>query len=62
VSVLLLHGDENGTISYDGGELLSAPYPSAIETAERFAARAGWDIQAASMGANRDLIENIEGA
>ncbi len=52
----------DGTIDYDGGEILAAPYPGAIETAERFAVRAGCDIGAASMGANRDLIENIDGA
>lgn len=62
VSVLLLHGDEDGTISYDGGEILSEPYPGAIETAERFAAHAGCDITAAIMGANRNLVENIDGA
>lgn len=62
VSVLLLHGDEDGTINYDGGEILSEAYPGAIETADRFAAHAGCDTGNASMGANRDVVANINGA
>jgi polyhydroxybutyrate depolymerase len=61
VSVLLLHGDQDATIAYDGGEYLSESYPGAIVTADRFAAQAGCDSAQASMGANRDVVGNIEG-
>jgi len=62
VSVLLMHGDDDGTIAYDGGEILSSAYPGAIETTERFAAHAGCNSSKATMGANLDMVENIEGA
>lgn len=62
VSVLLVHGDQDATIAYDGGEILSEAYPGAIETADRFAALAGCDSARASMGANRDVVGNIDGA
>lgn len=62
VSVLIMHGDEDGTISYDGSEILSASYPGAIETTERFAAHAGCNSSEAAMAANIDMVENIEGA
>jgi len=62
VSVLLVHGDQDETIAYDGGEYLSEAYPGAIETADRFAALAGCDSARASMGANRDVVGNIDGA
>jgi polyhydroxybutyrate depolymerase len=62
VSVLLMHGDDDGTIAYDGGEILSSAYPGAIETTERFAAHAGCNSSEATMGANLDMVENIEGA
>lgn len=61
VSVLLVHGDADETILYDGGEILSEYYPGAIETAERFAAHAGCDVQKAIMGSNIDLVTSIEG-
>ena len=62
VSVLAMHGDDDATIAYDGGEILSERYPGAIETVERFAAHAGCDTNSAVMGENLDVVENIAGA
>ncbi len=63
VSVLALHGDDDETISYDGGENSGESYPGALETIERFAGHAGCDTANPLMPTNIDVIGgNLEGA
>jgi len=61
VSVLLMHGTDDGTISYDGG-VAGASYPGATETARRFAVLAGCNTGNPQMSANIDVDASIEGA
>jgi polyhydroxybutyrate depolymerase len=61
VSVLAMHGDADGTILYEGGTILSAAYPGAIETLERFAAHAGCDINSAVIEPDIDVVASIDG-
>lgn len=41
IPVLQIHGTADEVIHYDGGQTSGGPYPSALGTAERFAARNG---------------------
>lgn len=61
VSVLAMHGDLDDTIFYDGRENGERSYPSARETARRFAAHAQCDTDNPSLGANLDIVGNIDG-
>lgn len=62
VSVLQIHGTEDPTIRYDGGET-TRPYPSAPDVVARWAARAGCDTSAGPVeGEPLDLDSGIEGA
>lgn len=60
VSVLAMHGTLDGTISYDGrpGDL---GFPSAPETAARFAATAGCDVNNPVSAPAFDLLDSIDG-
>ncbi|MEO6318932.1 MAG: PHB depolymerase family esterase [Acidimicrobiales bacterium] len=60
VSVLHLHGTDDGVISYDGGRI-TAPYPGAVETVVRWAARGRCDAEPVQ-GEPLDLVPDIEGA
>jgi len=60
VSVLHLHGTDDGTISYDGGRI-TAPYPGAVETVVRWAARGGCEAEPV-LGEPLDLVPDIAGA
>jgi len=59
VSVLAVHGDADETIEYEGAEGL---FPSAMETAERYAILAGCDTTDPTPGADVDLVGNLPGA
>lgn len=60
VSVLAVHGDDDGTISYDGrdGEF---GFPSAPVTTERFAALAGCDVNNPITPPAINLMDTIDG-
>ena len=60
VSVLLMHGDADATIPYDGSEAPGFRFPGALETAARFASVADCAATGASLP-NRDLLHNIDG-
>lgn len=61
VSVLAMHGDLDTTIFYDGRENGERSYPSAQDTARRFAAHAQCDTNNPSMAANLDLVGSVDG-
>ena len=46
VSVLHVHGTDDQTVPYEGRTIGDFSYPGAVETTERFAARAGCDANA----------------
>ena len=57
VSVLQIHGELDSTIYY-----LGAPtYPGAVEVTERWAARAGCDVDEAHSGQALNLVNNLTG-
>jgi polyhydroxybutyrate depolymerase len=60
VSVLLVHGDDDELITYDGGVTV-APFPGAVEVSERWAARNGCDDEPVA-GEPIDLDERLDGA
>lgn len=65
VSVLQVHGTDDGTIRYGGGLLFNNPagsYPSARASVSSYAALAGCDIDAAVEGEPLDLEVTIDGA
>jgi polyhydroxybutyrate depolymerase len=62
VSVLAMHGDEDKTIRYGGGETPWGPYPGAAETIERFAAHAQCNTSNPTLAPNRDVDASIAGA
>lgn len=62
VSVLALHGDADDTILYAGGEILGEAYPSAPETARRFAGLAGCDSDNPVAGDSVDVVGSLDGA
>jgi polyhydroxybutyrate depolymerase len=62
VSVLAMHGDEDGTILYEGGPLIDEPYPGAQETTRRFAAHAQCDTDNPAPAPNLDVVESVDGA
>ena len=62
VNVLLLHGDADQTIFYQGGTNSGNPYPGALETAKRFAQLAGCDSDNAITLENRDIDGSITGS
>jgi polyhydroxybutyrate depolymerase len=62
VSVLTMHGDQDMTIRYGGGEILGDGYPGAQETTRRFAAHAQCDTENPATAPNLDVVESIDGA
>ncbi|MEO1337092.1 MAG: PHB depolymerase family esterase, partial [Myxococcota bacterium] len=60
VSVLQVHGTQDTTIRYDGGNILGVTYPSAEETVEQWATRAGCSTTA-TPGDAKDLDRGIDG-
>ncbi len=61
VSVLLLHGTNDGTISYYGDEILGEAFPPAQETAARFADIAGCNTGSPTELDSVDVVSNIDG-
>lgn len=60
VSALVVHGTDDPTVLFDGGDLL-APHPSAPTTVERVATRAGCDLDDTTMLESLDLFEEWAG-
>ena len=62
VPVLHIHGTADAVIRYDGGSRAGgARYPGARETVERWASRAGCDVEAADTLEPLDLVADIPG-
>ncbi|MEM7678515.1 MAG: PHB depolymerase family esterase [Myxococcota bacterium] len=59
VSVLQVHGTQDATIRYEGGDILGVEYPGAEQTVQRWAARAGCSTPSVS-GDRRDLDRSLE--
>lgn len=62
VSALVVHGTEDQTVPYEGSMVEGFSFPGAVETAERFAARAGCDINAPESLGDIDLTNDYDGA
>lgn len=68
VSVLLLHGTADDVIRYEGGTTVApplpggGPYPSANETARRFAERAVCDVDQRVQGSSIDVLDSLAGS
>ena len=60
VHVLQIHGDADTAISYDGGELRGAAYPSARQTVEHWAANNGCETAGSDSGM-LDLEQTLAG-
>ncbi|MBL4819979.1 MAG: hypothetical protein JKY98_03170 [Gammaproteobacteria bacterium] len=60
VHILQIHGTADGTIAYDGDEIVGNSYPGAIETVERWAAYNGCDTEG-SEEARLDLEKQLPG-
>ena len=61
VSVLQIHGDQDGTIPYNGRSMGSYGYPSAPIAVERWAERAGCDVTQTTEEAAIDFDYNVSG-
>lgn len=61
VSVLLVHGDDDTTIRYEGGANGGNPYPGAVETSERYALQAGCDVANPVPGPDLDVDASVAG-
>lgn len=57
VAVLAVHGTADDTILYDGGRIAGTPYPSAAETASRWAELNGCDPSARPIDDSPTLVE-----
>jgi len=62
VSVMALHGTDDATIPYDGSTVPGFEFPSAPETARRYAVLAGCDPDSTTPDTDLDLEAFIEGA
>lgn len=62
VRVLTMHGDQDKTIRYGGGEIFEESYPGARETTRRFAAHAQCDTENPTPAPNLDVVASIDGA
>jgi polyhydroxybutyrate depolymerase len=61
VHVLQIHGTNDGTIQYNGGNIAGVPYPGAIETVERWASYDGCALVPDHSAPNIDLDGGIAG-
>jgi polyhydroxybutyrate depolymerase len=61
VSVLHVHGRDDGTIRYEGGSTPKGLYPGAVETVGHWAAKDGCDGSLAATGRRFDLDRTVAG-
>ena len=61
VHILQIHGTDDSTIAYEGGEIAGATYPGAVETVERWAAYSGCAVEGVVQGQKLDLEGEIAG-
>ncbi|MGH9040838.1 MAG: alpha/beta hydrolase family esterase [Acidimicrobiia bacterium] len=61
VSVLHVHGEDDGTIRYEGGSTPKGPYPGAVTTAATWAAKNGCSGDLATTGRSVDLDGTVAG-
>lgn len=62
VAVLQIHGTNDGTIAYAGGDLQGVQFPGAVETQTAWATRNGCQLTRVTGGAPLDLISTLPGA
>lgn len=63
VSVLQVHGTADGTIAYEGGQILGNPYPGAVATVANWASYNGCDAELAAPDATTfDFDQSVAGA
>jgi polyhydroxybutyrate depolymerase len=62
IAVLQVHGDQDGTILYNGGMNPTAAYPSAPTTIATWASKNGCDATLADTGMTLDLESQLPGA
>ena len=62
VHVLHIHGTEDSTIEYEGGDIGAAAYPSAQQSVEQWAAYNGCEVEATASDKTIDLDKRIDGA
>lgn len=61
VSVLQIHGTNDGTIDYNGGQIGPQSYPSAAESASMWAACNGCEVEGVVAEEKLDLDKRVEG-
>lgn len=61
VHILQIHGTNDGTILYAGGDIIGTNYPGAIATVEQWAAKNGCAIVADTSAPNIDLVVDLAG-
>lgn len=61
VHVLQIHGTDDETIAFDGGDIADTTYPSAIETVERWAGYNGCSVDGTVHDRELDLDREIAG-
>ena len=62
VDVLQIHGTNDGTIFYNGGNLFGTPYPGAVQTTQTWATYSGCSLVPDTSLPNLDLVSNLAGA
>jgi polyhydroxybutyrate depolymerase len=61
VNILQIHGTDDSTIRYEGGEIDTITYPGAVETVEKWAAYNGGSVESKSLRKKLDLERRING-
>ena len=61
VHVLQIHGTDDATILYGGGNILGVPYPAAVESVENWATYDGCDLTPDHSAPDRDLDRILPG-
>jgi polyhydroxybutyrate depolymerase len=62
MSVLQIHGDADGTVPYNGGQLVGTKIPSSAESIAPWATRAGCAAELTATGETIDLDTGLPGA
>jgi len=62
VRVLQIHGTNDDVILYEGGDNLTAVYPSAVETTEKWALANGCSLTSKTLSTQLDLASDVPGA
>ena len=60
--ILQIHGTDDETIAFDGGDIQDATYPGAVETVERWAAYNGCRVEGTVQEQHLDLDRERDAA